>query len=476
METTATERRSGDRPMWERLAASAAAAGARVTDEEVRAWLSDVRDRTPVQVKEVPLDTLDGWSVDPDTGAIGHPSGGFFTIEAMEKHATVHGSISHTNYPIIIQPDMGTLGILLKEFDGVPHLLMQAVVEPGNPDGVLLGPTVQDTWSTRAENVPYLEYFTEPDAHRIVADVRQSEQGSWFFRKRNRNVVVETDDDVEAGDGHRWLSLGQVLGLFAEGRLNVSACSVLSCLPFTGPGRAERAGDGDAFRAALLRSCEPDAPALHGTTEVVSWLNRARTYGDMNVERINLADADMWKLADGVLAHGHFKFFWVSGNEVTVGDDSWTQPMIRTVADALVVFLVRNIDGVLHVLVNSVFEGGYVDVSEFGPSLQCIPAFYEQMTPDAYPRFLEELKNAEPSRIRYETTLIDHGDVFQGASGRYVILETDVDVEGSGDGYGDFRWVTIGQLAELNRHSHYLNQQARNLLLCLQAMCSADAG
>lgn len=30
--------------------------------------------------------------------------------------------------------------------------------------------------------------------------------------------------------------------------------------------------------------------------------------------------------------------------------------------------------------------------------------------------------------------------------------------------------MTVHQLAELNRHSYYLNQQARNLLLCLQSM------
>ncbi|GAA4520981.1 NDP-hexose 2,3-dehydratase family protein [Actinoallomurus oryzae] len=461
-----------DPSMPARIAVSASSPGNRTPDGEVRAWLSAAVERTPLQVKEVPLDTLDGWRADPDTGAISHRDGGFFTVEAMEKHATVHGSISHTNYPIIVQPDMGTLGILMKDFDGVPHLLMQAKVEPGNRAGVQLGPTVQATWSNRDAKIPYLEFFTEPDGHRVVADVRQSEQGSWFFRKRNRNVIVETVEDVEVLDGYRWLSLKQVYDLLAEGgRVNTNACSVLSCLPFCGAG-ARRAGtnDGDAFRSALARSCEPGQPSAHSTTEILSWLSRARTYGDMNVERINLNDADMWHVSEGRLSHRQFKFFDIFGADVTLGDDRWTQPMIRTAADGLVVFLAKNIDGVLHVLVNSVFEGGYVDVAEFGPSLQCIPSFYDALPPDSYPRFLQELKEADPRRIRFETELTDQADIFHEAGSRYVILETELDVEGSGDGYGDFRWVTVHQLAELNRHSYYLNQQARNLLLCLQSM------
>ncbi|WP_165970476.1 NDP-hexose 2,3-dehydratase family protein [Actinomadura sp. 6K520] len=447
-----------------------------MTDEEVRAWLVAAAERTPAQVKEVPLDALDGWQADPATGAISHRDGGFFTIEAMEKHATVHGSISHTNYPIIIQPDMGTLGILLKDFAGVPHLLMQAKVEPGNEGGAQLGPTVQATWSNRDREVPYLSYFTDPGDRRIIADVRQSEQGSWFFRKRNRNVIVQVEEDVEVLDGYRWLPLGQVYALLAESdTVNTSACSVLSCLPFSLLGAPEEgAGDGGAgLRPALLRSCEPGAPARHGTTEILSWLSRARTYGDMNVERIHLKDAGMWHLSEGRLTHRQFQFFDIVGADIDLGGDHWTQPMIRTAADGLVVFLVRNIGGVLHVLVNSVFEGGYVDVAELGPSLQCIPSFYDELPPDAYPRFLKELKEADPAQIHFETKLTDQADIFQAASSRYVILETDLELEGSGDGYGDFRWVTIAQLAELNRHSHYLNQQSRNLLCCLQAMHAA---
>ncbi|WP_374058433.1 NDP-hexose 2,3-dehydratase family protein, partial [Marinitenerispora sediminis] len=30
--------------------------------------------------------------------------------------------------------------------------------------------------------VPYLGYFRDTSRHRVLADVRQSEQGAWFYR------------------------------------------------------------------------------------------------------------------------------------------------------------------------------------------------------------------------------------------------------------------------------------------------------
>jgi dTDP-4-dehydro-6-deoxy-alpha-D-glucopyranose 2,3-dehydratase len=33
-----------------------------------------------------------------------------------------------------------------------------------------------------------------------------------------------------------------------------------------------------------------------------------------------------------------------------------------------------------------------------------------------------------------------------------------------------FRWVSHGQLAEMARHGHYVNVQARTLLTCLNAL------
>src|SRR5690349_14894378 len=82
---------------------------------------------------------------------------------ALRGRRPADGAAVHYQ-PIINQPEVGILGILAKEFDGVPHFLMQAKVEPGNPRPLMLSPTVQATRSNytqvhKGAQVKYLEYF-----------------------------------------------------------------------------------------------------------------------------------------------------------------------------------------------------------------------------------------------------------------------------------------------------------------------------
>ena len=164
-------------------------------------WFAACRRHTHGQAERVELDRLDGWHRDPSTGNIRHHTGKFFTIAGLSVDIK-GGPVEHWQQPIILQPEVGILGVLVKEFDGVLHCLMQAKIEPGNANGLQVSPTVQATRSnyTRVHGgkaVPYLEYFLGTTRSVVMADVRQSEQGTWFLHKRNRNMVVEVTGDVE---------------------------------------------------------------------------------------------------------------------------------------------------------------------------------------------------------------------------------------------------------------------------------------
>ena len=56
----------------------------------------------------------------------------------------------------------------------------------------------------------YLEFFTRHLRAQVSVDLLQSEQGMWFYHKRNRNMVVETTENVPALDNFRWFSLGEL--------------------------------------------------------------------------------------------------------------------------------------------------------------------------------------------------------------------------------------------------------------------------
>ncbi|GAA2898705.1 NDP-hexose 2,3-dehydratase family protein [Streptosporangium fragile] len=465
-----------------RIAESAMCRDGRVMDlASFRRWFAELGLRTYTRTERVPLEEVEGWSSDPVTGNIGHRSGGFFTIEGLDVHIQ-DGPVPDWSQPIINQPEVGILGILVKEFDGVLHCLMQAKVEPGNCDGPQLSPTVQATRSNytrvhRGKPIPYLEYFRDTARRRVITDVRQSEQGSAFHHKRNRNMVVEVTEDVELVDGFCWLTIGQLHRLLAvDDMVNMDARTVLSCLPVAHPGLASVLRPGaDGFRSALVRSCDPDTPGIWSMGDVLSWITDVRSRTDVLIRRVPLNALPGWRRVDGRISHESGRFFDVIGVRVEASGrevSRWSQPMVEPHGMGVVAFLVKRIDGVLHVLVHARVEAGYVDVVELAPTVQCTPENYEVLPRSARPRFIGEVERAEPGQIRYDAVLSEEGGRFYHARNRYLIIETDLDTHVE---HPDYRWLTVHQLGDLLRHSHYVNIQARSLIACLHSL-SAGPG
>lgn len=460
-----------------RIAKSVLAAAGVVTDDAAfETWLERCRRNAAVRVEQIPLDELKSWSTDPRTGDIRHDSGKFFTVQGLDIHLPGR-AVPHWSQPIISQPEVGMLGILVKEFGGVLHCLIQAKVEPGNRNGVQLSPTVQATKSnyTRVhggKGVPYLEYFLDTSTHRVLADVRQSEQGSWFHQKRNRNMIVEVAHDVELAEGFCWLTIGQLHRLLAiDDLVNMDARTVLSCLPFAGRDVAAWfASDVDDFTAALLRSCDQSAGSVHTSEALLSWVTQTRTLTDVRTRSIPLNEVEDWRRHDGRISHRTGAFFDVIGVRVRGGAREvveWTQPMIQPHGMGLVAFLVKRVDGVLHALVHARAEPGYLDVIELAPSVQCTPDNYRHLPAAAQPPFLAEVSSAPRERIRFEAVLSEEGGRFYHARNRYLIVEMAPEARLE---HPDYRWVALHQLADLLRHSHYVNVQARSLVACMHSL------
>nr|WP_244291022.1 NDP-hexose 2,3-dehydratase family protein [Streptomyces virginiae] len=458
---------SGDAPMAQRV-------------RDVQRWFTEFGRYAYTEVAPIPLDGLSGWHRDRDTGDIRHDSGKFFSVEGLAAQVPL-GPVPEWTQPIINQPEIGVLGLLVKENDGVLRALVQAKVEPGNRNGLQLSPTVQATRSnyTRVHQgraVPYLEYFRDHRAHHVIADVRQSEQGAWFYRKRNRSMVVETTREVELRKGFTWLTLGELYAMLAEeDRVNMDLRSVLSCLPLSASGvDTVLRSDGTGFRGSLVRSCRPSAGARHSLGELLNWLTDTRAGTDVLTDRIALDGLRGWRRTPETITHESGQFFSVIGVDVTAGGREvahWNQPMIRPRGQGVIALLVARIDGVLHALMHARVEPGYLDVAELAPTVQCIPDSVDVLPAAARPPFLDTVLSADPSQLRYDTVLSEEGGRFYHALSRYVIVETAAE----GIEHPEFRWIAVHQLMELLRHSHYLNVQARSMVACLHSLLAVPA-
>lgn len=440
---------------WRLALSSRTSQGGWLHTADFGAWFAAHAAPGRFRVDRVPLTSLDGWAFDPATGNLRHRRGKFFTIEglrvAIEPLTSAQPGQRQWQQPIIHQPETGILGILAKEFDGVLHFLMQAKMEPGNANLLQLSPTVQATRSNytrahRGAKVKYLEYFTEPGRGTVIADVLQSEHGSWFYRKSNRNMIVEVDGEVPAEDAFCWLTLGQIAELLRRDNLvNMDSRSVLSCLPFDDHGGG----------------------ALHSDTDVLSWFTGERSGYRVDAGLVPLAGLAGWTRDEESICHRDGRFFRVVGVSVQADTRevaSWTQPLLEPAGRGVVAFLTRSIAGVRHVLVHARVEGGFLDTAELGPTVQCIPRNHQDGP--RRPLFLDLVLSADPARVRYAAVHSEEGGRFLNAQSRYLVVEA-TESDAPLDPPPGYLWVTPGQLTWLVRHGHYLNVQGRTLLACL---------
>ncbi|MFG2608503.1 NDP-hexose 2,3-dehydratase family protein [Streptomyces sp. NPDC048514] len=440
-----------------RLARSAHAADSpTVTLPDFHDWLEERRRADDSLIERITFADMRGWGFQPGTGNLVHDSGGFFSVEGLDVRLPGRAVESWTQ-PVLHQPEIGILGIIAKEFDGVLHFLMQAKMEPGNCNGLQLSPTVQATRSNytrvhRGAAVPYVEYFRQLGRHRTLADVRQSEQGCWFYRKRNRNIVIEVHEDIDVLDGFHWLTLGQLHRLLlVDDLVNMDSRSVLACLPFP------------------FRGARPDGAV---GTDVLSWITEARTRHDPCAGRIALDDVGRWHRTEERISHESGRFFSVIAVDVQAGGREvrgWTQPMIEPHGTGLSALVTRRVDGILQALVHARVEPGFTDVLELAPTVQCTPDNYAQLPAAARPRLLEEVTGASRERVLFDAVLSEEGGRFHHARNRYLVLDAGPDLVDADPG-PDHRWVPLPDLIGLIRHSNYLNIEARTLLACLQGV------
>ncbi|MFL1377185.1 NDP-hexose 2,3-dehydratase family protein [Nocardiopsis protaetiae] len=434
---------------------------------EFHEWFAHRGREQRQRVTKIPLDELEGWAADPLTGNIAHHTGGFFTVEGLDVTRSGRG-VEAWQQPILVQPEQGVLGILVREFDGVPHCLLQAKMEPGNVNGLQLSPTVQATRSNISQihggrTVPYLRYFTAPRKGLVLSDVLQSEQASWFLAKRNRNMMVRVDEDVPVLDEFCWLSFPQISALMRLPNLmNMDTRTVLAGA--AGLRLSEGDGSEDSFRGALTRSREADT-SLHSMVEVLSWFTEAKGRCTLTRRSIPLNKVGGWSHRDGAIKHDLDLHFSVIG--VDVESDSrevarWRQPMFEPRGQGIIAFLVKRIRGVLHLLVQARIETGALDGVEMAPTVQCQPDNYRSLPPARRPLFLDEVLGAPEDRIRFDSVHSEEGGRFYHARNRYLMVEV-------GDDFGpdvpeDYTWVTLRQLTEFVRYGNHLNVEARSLL------------
>jgi oxidase EvaA len=446
------------------------------TTDDVLEWLRSTPEERRQVVNQIPLDSLGEWSFREGNGDLVHRSGKFFRVTGV-RVTTDMGPRSRWEQPIIDQPEIGILGILAREFDGVLHLMMQAKMEPGNPLGVQLTPTVQATRSNYTQvhqgaRPLYLDHFLERAGSTVLVDQLQWEHGSAFLRKRNRNMVIQVDHDIPPEPGFRWLTLGQVKKLLAQPNLvSMDTRTVVACMSLIDSrtsallDQVDHNRRSDFATRALEAFASPDAASTD--EELMSWVTDLKSRHHVGIEHVGLSGLSGWRRTDREIrpaAGGSFKIIAVDVESTSREVVRWTQPMIAADEQGLVAFLITEIDGVLHALVKARVEPGSADTITLGPTVQSALGGDGGGGDGRQGPFYDTIGNAAREDIRYSCVQSEEGGRFHRVVSEYRIVEVR-------DGHvlelpPEYTWMSFRQMQEMVRYG-LLGVEARSLLSCL---------
>lgn len=437
-------------------------------------WLVEHCRPDEFKVDQVPLDEMEKWALDVKGNRISHESGRFFHIEGIHVKTNFGGELEW-DQPIINQPEIGFLGFITRVFDGIRYFLMQAKMEPGNINTLQISPSLQATKSNfsqvhKGRRPTFLEYFNGEKKVKVLVDHLQTEQGARFFRKRNRNIVIEIDEDIELPDEFCWLTLGEMKALLKEDNiLNMDTRSVLSTIPLIEDSVIKNLEPFDLFD---LRSKLSDngkrylksfisKDYLNSTEDLLSWYTSQMMKWELEVTRKPLTKLDGWKVNKWAV-EGDERFFSVIGVNVTAGtreQTHWMQPLLKDTHIGLLAFICQEINGVLHFLVQAKVEAGNLDLIELAPTVSCSNYEYVK-TKQTRPFLFDEVFNSS-SKILFDSLQSEEGGRFFEIQNRNMIVEipesTKVDLP------YNYAWMTLAQMKEFMRYGKF-NIEARSII------------
>ena len=439
--------------------------------ESLRQWIEQRNREVQVDVQLIPFSEMQGWYVDEE-GSLRHNSGRFFSIQGI--HVETDYGVNHSwDQPIINQPEIGYLGILTKVINGTLYFLMQAKIEPGNVNCVQISPTLQATKSNysqvhKGKKPAYLDYFVNVKPDHVLLDQLQSEQGARFLRKRNRNIIIKVDEEIEVLPDFRWMTLGQIKEfMHTDNMVNMDTRTVLSGIEYidyiTPLTDLSNLSD---FGRDLLKSARMQE-GIHTMPQILSWLSGLKSRYDLFVSNKPIDKLEGWHRAEDEIVNNDNKYFRIIGVKVSISNrevTSWCQPLVQPLQQGLCAFIVRKIGGIYHFLVQAKLECGNYDVMELAPTVQCLTG--NVYAADKKPPFTDYVLNAKPEQILYDVLQSEEGGRFFREQNRNMIVEAGKDLPQELPEH--YTWMTLNQINHFLKFNNYLNIQARSILSALK--------
>lgn len=438
---------------------------------EISDWVASRYDGLKVSIEKIDFSYNGFWYYDEEDGYIRNRNNSFFQLAGYQE---IEDDQIINEQPVIIQDEIGYLGIICKNINGRLNFLMQSKIEPGNVNKIQISPTIQATKSnfTRmhgGKSPTYLEYFVNATQHEIIVDQIQSEQSSRFYKKRNRNIIIYVEDDIEVEKSHMWMTLGQIKELMKiDNLVNMDTRTVLSCIPFSDKNLTREEKEeikplfsDESFYRSIFES-EDDEQFQY----IFNQINDQKMYRKENSRLVPIKSMKGWEVKPTEIcckSPYDFKVIYchieIEGREVKY----WEQPLIEAMGEAVFGLFTTVRNGVRKFLVCVKPEIGCFDTVEIGPTIQLEPTNPRNNINKVERLFLN--KYSEKEDIMIDVILSEEGGRFYHEQNKNVVIEVSENEMGSlPKGYF---WLDFATLNKMVQYNNCLNIQLRNVLSLL---------
>lgn len=410
----------------------------------------------------IPIDFAESQEWAFREGALKHRTGGFFSLVGVEATSRFD-QLDGREQLIIFQPEIAINGFLIRRLNDCVEVLFQGRVEPGNIDAFQLAPTVQSTEANYKRMhggaaTPFVEWFLEENSSQTLYDKLQSEEGTRYHGKYNRNVVLEipTDKDLELPSQFRWYSLNAIREFaISDNILNTDSRSVLSCMDWdllAGPGQAFRGHASGTYGEHLMLSyCSDEDQAECSTLELFEWLTRLRVWGALRTQIKPITELKNWIIDAGEIRELNPERGFVARQYKVEARKRevvfWDQPLIDSQGIGHIALVSQMRCGVLHFLIKASCEIGYLEGVQLSASVMIAPGEVADESDPIEREILQRIESGDGVEVILHLRQSEEGGRFYEDENNYQIVLLDERVVIPESDY--YRWITLNQVKNI---------------------------
>lgn len=311
--------------------------------KKLNKWIENQKIKNKMTISKLNIMDILDWKI--DNKKIHNENRSFFSIVPFKFSDSKRGEWFQ---PLIIQKEVGILGILKKQYKSVDYYLLQAKVEPGNINGIQLSPTVQATKSNYlrkhgGKKTNYLDFFIKKKKQlTTISNLKLSEQGTRYLDKSNKNILIDVKNaKIKKLKNYIWVTKKNLDFLLnKKNLLNMDTISVLS---------------------SSVKKNEIDNP-INKHFIILNNLNDFKKRFTINKNIISFNNLGNWKIFKDKISDTKNKFFSILFLKIKTNSrevKEWSQPIISDHHISCNVFLVKNVNNTIHYLLQTTLEPGF---------------------------------------------------------------------------------------------------------------------